>query len=159
MLNQQHPLARRESAMPVVIRRAVVVEDSVHFRALIRIALKAFGVTDVFEAADGIAALRALESYDADVVVMDWKTRGMSYLDCAHRIRRAVVNGGNPKHPIVVVTGYGCDDDPDIARAAGVDVYLGEPISIRRLYAGLVGARIDAIGTPWPPSGVSPRPQ
>ncbi len=123
------------------MRKAVIVRDNAQFGALVRIVLGSFGVADVREAGDGGEALDLLGAFDADVVVMDWKTHGMSYLDCAHRIRRAVVNAGNPKHPIVVVTGYGCDDNPDIARAAGVDVYLDEPISIRRLYAGLVGAK------------------
>ncbi len=127
-------------------RKAVVVRNGPHFHELIRIALGSFGVTEIVEAHDGDEVLEVLHSFPADMVIMDWRMGGKGYLACARGIRSAG-NDLAARSPIVVVSGYGCDDTSSTAQAAGVDVYLDRPLSIKPLYAGFLRAVGGVAGT------------
>lgn len=51
----------------------LVVDDNPFMRNLVRGTLTNIGVTKIFEARDGIAALEMIRSATPDVVVLDWE--------------------------------------------------------------------------------------
>ena len=133
--------------MTIGIDRAVVVDDNAQFRELLKMVLGSFGVTQVVEAKDGVEAMRVLDSFDADVVIMDWRMAGMDGITCARRIRNIVLSR-NPDLPIVMLSGYGDENDVRKAHDAGVDVYLTKPISMKPLLAGIQKAVSGAAARP-----------
>ena len=117
-------------------KRAVVVEDNVSMRELIQMVLGAFGVSEVVSAINGVEAISALQSAGADVVFMDWQMDVMDGLECTRRIRTGV-DGIDPKTIIVIVTGMIGEKNAEVAYAAGVDLFLEKPVSMKILQAGM----------------------
>ena len=117
-------------------KRAVVVEDNGSMRELIQMVLGAFGVSEVVSAVNGVEAISALQSAGADIVFMDWQMDVMDGLECTRRIR-AGVDGIDPKTIIVLVTGMVGEKNAEIAYAAGVDLFLEKPVSMKILHVGM----------------------
>jgi CheY-like chemotaxis protein len=67
---------------------------------------------------------------------MDWQMDVMDGLECTRRIR-AGVDGIDPKTAIVLVTGMVGEKNADTAYAAGVDLFLEKPVSVKILHAGV----------------------
>ena len=112
--------------------KVLVVEDNLHFRILVRSILGALGVPTIEEARDGAEAIEVLNSFEADLAIIDWKMDGVDGIECARRIR---AGGGdcNRDLPMIMVTGY---TEPDLLRQAheaGVDDVLPKPISAKSL--------------------------
>jgi two-component system chemotaxis response regulator CheY/two-component system phosphate regulon response regulator PhoB len=122
--------------MLIGVQKAVVVEDNPRFRELVKIVLGSLGITEVAEAKDGNDAIAVLETFDADIVIMDWTMGGMDGVTCTQHIRSGAL-GCDPDLPIVMLSGHGGDDAIRHAREAGVDVYLIKPISLRALHDGI----------------------
>jgi two-component system chemotaxis response regulator CheY/two-component system phosphate regulon response regulator PhoB len=118
------------------VSRAVIVEDIPQMRDLIRIVLSSFGAKDIVEAQNGAEAIAALKSNDVDIVIMDWKMDVMDGLECTRHIREGI-DGINQKLPIVLLTGMLGKDSEDAAYAAGVDLYLEKPFSLKTLHSGI----------------------
>jgi DNA-binding response OmpR family regulator len=76
----------------------------------------------VTSASDGRAGLEPAESYQFDVIVLDWMLPGMDGLEFARRLRRS----GNTT-PILILTAR--DAVPNIVKGldAGADDYLTNP--------------------------------
>ena len=100
--------------------RVGVADDQPLVRAGLRTVLESdAGIEVVFEAADGRAAIEALDRFRADVVLLDIRMPGMDGLTATETIRQ--------RHPgvrVVIVTTF--DEDAYIARAldAGVDGFV-----------------------------------
>ena len=120
--------------------RVLVVDDSAVTRELIcrTIAASGLPVTAVHEADDGRAAIRALATHGADVVITDLNMPGMGGVDLV----RAVRNDPVLANIVVVVV----STDASAARRKmmadlGVSGYLSKPFrpeQLRVLLAGLV---------------------
>ncbi len=110
----------------------LIVEDNLHFRTLIRTILQALGVEIVEEARDGAEAMEVLASFDADLVIIDWKMDGVDGVQCVRRIRNGEDNV-NRFMPIIMVTGYTDESLAIDARNAGVNDFLSKPISAKSL--------------------------
>jgi len=78
----------------------------------------------VITARNGEEALSKLNAEDYDVVFTDIKMPGMSGLEVAERVKAS-----RPWLPVVIVTGYGTDDNEARAEAAGVSGFLLKPLS------------------------------
>ena len=74
---------------------------------------------------DAAAALRAVESFLPDVVLLDIELPGISGYEVAKRIR-SKSNGKNIT--LIALTGRGQQDDRDHARDAGFDEHLTKPV-------------------------------
>ncbi len=122
--------------MKVKPRRAVIVEDNAQMRELIHMVLGALGITEIVSAANGAEAISALQAGGADIVFMDWQMDVMDGLECTRRIR-AGVDGIDPKTVIVLVTGMVGEKNAETAYAAGVDLFLEKPVSVKILHAGV----------------------
>jgi len=78
----------------------------------------------VIHAHDGEEALRKLASESYDVVFTDIRMPGMSGLDVAEQVKAR-----QPWLPVVIVTGYGTEENEARAEAAGVAGFLRKPLS------------------------------
>jgi len=125
-------------------RRAIIVDDSAPMRELVHMVLVAVGISEIVVVANGVEAIAALRTNGADIVFMDWQMDVMDGLECTRRIR-AGVGGIDPKTIIVLVTGMVGEKNAETAYAAGVDLFLEKPVSIKKLRAGVekvLGLRI-----------------
>lgn len=108
--------------------KVLVVEDNEHFRVLIRTVLRTLNIQDIREASDGSTALAVLESFPADLILLDYKMTPMDGISFALKLRRSP-DSPNPFAPMIMVTGCG---DPNLAREAtdaGIDEFLVKPLS------------------------------
>lgn len=78
----------------------------------------------VITARDGEEALAKLNSESYDVVFTDIRMPGMSGLEVAEQIKAR-----QPWLPVVIVTGYGTEENEARAEAAGVAGFLRKPLS------------------------------
>src|ERR1700744_5066136 len=115
----------------------LIVDDNQYMRKMIRNLLVNCGVKDIYEAADGIAALDAIRTVAPDVVILDWE---MPILNGAELVRIVRSPGGFPMRdiPIIMLTGH-CERGRVVeAVKLGVNEYLTKPVSAKAIYDRLV---------------------
>jgi DNA-binding response OmpR family regulator len=105
-------------------RTALIVEDDDATRGLFRLAL-IFEGFQVFEAADGLEALRLIEQDPPDIIILDL---GLPILS-GHDVAKEVTASAHTRRiPILVVTGSDADLD-----SLHVDCVLRKPVDLDRL--------------------------
>jgi PAS domain S-box-containing protein len=115
-------------------RRVLVVDDNVDAAVMLAALVRHLG-HDVITVHDGEQALRVVESYRPDVVLLDIGMPGLNGFEVAKRLRE---QGINPPPRIVAVTGWGKPEDQARTREAGFDMHLLKPVEeaqIRRALA------------------------
>jgi DNA-binding response OmpR family regulator len=123
--------------MPTIL----VVDDEESIRQLIRVSLRGEGY-DIVEAENGAAALRAIETTAADLVIMDILMPEMDGWTLCEELRR------HYDIPILMLTALG--DNPQVMRGfqAGTDDYMTKPFHpnelVMRVKALLRRYRIEA---------------
>lgn len=110
--------------------RILVVDDDRAIRRFLRISLRGHGFS-VAEAADGEEALRAINSFRPDVVILDLGLPDMDGVEVARRIRERA------QTPIVVLSVRERETDKVAALDAGADDYLTKPFGAGELFARL----------------------
>lgn len=112
--------------------RALVVEDNVHMRALIRSVLFALGFRSVGEAEDGESAFQFLCEEGADLILTDLSMSPVDGIAFTRRVRNAP-QSPNPYVPIIMVTGHTERHRVEAARDAGITEFLAKPITVQKL--------------------------
>ena len=112
----------KEIVMTPLKKVLVVDDDPVVGRSFERV-LSGKGYA-VITARDGEEALRKLDAEAYDVVFTDIRMPGMSGLEVAERVKAS-----QPWLPVVIVTGYGTEENETRAEAAGVAEFLRKPLS------------------------------
>ena len=107
-------------------RRVLVVDDNVDAATGLGMMLELQGHT-IQTVHDASAALRAVESFLPDIVLLDIELPGMSGYEVARRIRS---KGDGRNITLIALTGRGQQDDKDQARDAGFDEHLTKPVDI-----------------------------
>ena len=79
---------------------------------------------DVDTALNGEEGLKDIESQDYDVIFTDIKMPGMDGLEVAERIRARC-----PWTPVVVITGYGTEENEARAHVLGVKGFVRKPLT------------------------------
>jgi len=139
--------------------RALVVEDIDYNARALNIMLKQLGFT-VDLAPDGATALKHLSSRAYHAVFLDYDLPDMSGLDVARRLR---LNENKESRSLVIATtAYSTVEDRRACLDAGMDVFLGKPITPEKLQAVLAGMPPIAlpsasIDLPIDPSGLNLR--
>ena len=105
------------------IRKVLVVDDDPVVGKSFHRVLSGKGYA-VITARNGEEALNKLRSETYDVVFTDIKMPGMNGLEVAERLKET-----QPWLPVVIVTGYGTDENEARAKAAGVSGFLRKPLS------------------------------
>ncbi|HEX4408095.1 MAG TPA: response regulator [Xanthobacteraceae bacterium] len=111
----------------------LIVDDNQYMRKMIRNLLINCGIKDIYEAADGIAALDAIRTVAPDVVILDWE---MPLLNGPELIRIVRSPGvfPMPDVPIIMLTGH-CERWRVVeAVKLGVNEFLSKPVSAKAIY-------------------------
>ena len=111
----------------------LVVDDNQYTRKMVRNLLINCGVKEVFEAADGIAALDAIRSIGPDVVVLDWEMPLLSGAELVRIVRSPGVFP-MPDIPIIMLSAHGERWRVVEAVRLGVHEYLVKPVSAKSIY-------------------------
>ena len=116
--------------------RVLIVDGNWNMVRILRQILRALGMRDVKEAADGASALKAMVGFPADIILTDWEMEPMNGLEFVRRVRDA--QGGSPFVPIIMISGHTELARVVEARNAGINEYVAKPVSARSLYARIV---------------------
>ena len=115
----------------------LVVDDNQYMRKMIRNLLVNCGIKDIYEAADGIAALDSIRTVAPDVVILDWEMPLLSGPELVRIVRSPGVFP-MPDIPIIILTGH-CERWRVVeAVRLGVNEYLTKPVSAKALYDRLL---------------------
>src|SRR5712692_8521729 len=106
----------------------LVVEAEVDLCNLIRSKLEAEGHT-IFQAFDGLTALRVVDEHRPHLVVLDWMLPGMDGLSVCRKLRQ------NYLMPIIMLTARTEEIDRVLGLEVGADDYISKPFSIREVLA------------------------
>ena len=108
----------------------LVVEDSPTMRQLIAFALKRFKGARVIEAADGVDALKKLQTEKVQMILTDINMPIMDGLKLVTLIRQ---NPSLKGMPIVIITTEGAAEDRERGMALGANAYISKPIQTAHL--------------------------
>lgn len=121
--------------------RALVVDDSVMTRMVVKKTLHSLGATDVVEAGDGEAALAIVAAGGVDVIFSDWNMPIMNGLELLKSVRQQDKNV-----PFIMITTEGSRERVVDAIQHGVSDYLVKPFAPAQVrekvakWTGLVAA-------------------
>jgi DNA-binding NarL/FixJ family response regulator len=110
--------------------RAVLCDDVREFRLLLRLELELTDDIEVVgEAADGCEAVRAIDSLQPDVAIVDLVMPGLDGLEVVRQVRRTL-----PEVRLIVLSGLHASVMAEPAVEHGADRYLekGEPLPVLR---------------------------
>ncbi len=116
----------------------LIVDDNIDNLDLTWILLESEGF-DVRVAEDAESALKALETYRPDLILMDIQLPAMDGLELTRRLR---LDPALRDVMIVALSAYAMKGDADNARTAGCDHYVTKPINTRT-FAGQVRALLN----------------
>ncbi|SDJ55926.1 PAS domain S-box-containing protein [Paraburkholderia steynii] len=117
--------------------RILVVDDNHDAADSLGMLLKLYGA-DVCVVRDGPAALAALDTYRADVVLLDIGMPGMDGYEVARRVRE------KPDFhdvTLIALTGWGQEEDRRQSKDAGIDHHLVKPVNVSALERLLADTR------------------
>jgi signal transduction histidine kinase len=112
----------------------LIVEDNDVNRMIAREVLLSFGI-NVYEAADGVEALKFLSRRPVDLILMDCLMPIMDGYTTAQEIRKREVEAGASRTPIVALTANAFDEDAARSKASGMDGHLAKPYTRAQLRA------------------------
>jgi two-component system chemotaxis response regulator CheY len=111
--------------------KALIVDDSLTIRRIVKKALGIVGINDAVEAEDGCDALEAVnKTNDFDLILLDWNMPKMSGIEALRTLRQA----GN-KTPVIMVTTEAEKSRVIDAIKTGANDYLIKPFSPDQLAA------------------------
>ncbi len=108
--------------------KILLVDDSRTIRNIQKNTLKTLGYEDVFEAADGLEALAALNQQKADLMLVDWNMPNMDGITLVRKVRE-----NDPRTPIIMVTTEAEKSRVLEAVKAGVNNYVVKPFTAETL--------------------------
>lgn len=106
--------------------KTLVVDDQPEVRSMIREILLDTGMTQIFEAPDGKAAMQFIDAdFDmVDLIICDWNMPGLNGVDFLKQVRSCF-----PNLPFLMVSGN-CDKKSIMeAKVSGVSAYIRKPFS------------------------------
>ena len=113
--------------------KVMIVDDNRHMRRLVKSILNALGVMNVAEAENGADAIKRLEDFEADFLIVDWSMSPMDGITFTHHVRNDD-DSPNIYVPIIMLTGHTEAGRVMEARDAGVTEFLAKPISALQLF-------------------------
>jgi CheY-like chemotaxis protein len=133
------------------LRKVLVVDDDPVVGASFNRVLSGKGYV-VVTAHDGPEALKRLAEGDFDVVFTDIRMPGMDGIEVAERVKAK-----RPWTPVVIVTGYGSEDNEERAKAAGVAEFLRKPLS-PEMIEGSARKALHVVPSAAAPAAATPLP-
>jgi two-component system chemotaxis response regulator CheY len=100
-------------------------------RQLLALAVKKRSGVAVHEAADGLAALKALATEQFDLMFVDLNMPVLDGMKLIKKVRESETSTGAPRVRICVVTTESAQATEDQARALGADFFVRKPVARR----------------------------
>jgi len=110
--------------------KILLVDDNHHMRVLLSEVLRAIGVKEVHEAADGAEALQMLRDHPIDIVMTDLSMQPLDGIDFVRLLRNAQ-DSPNPLIPVIMITGHSTMRRVNEARDVGVNEFLSKPVTAK----------------------------
>jgi CheY-like chemotaxis protein len=129
------PSSRSKKQIEALIQSLciLVVDDNQYMRKMIRNLLINCGIKDIYEAADGIAALDSIRTVGPDAVILDWEMPLLNGPELVRIVRSPGVFP-MPDVPIIMLTGH-CERWRVVeAVKLGVNEFLSKPVSAKAIY-------------------------
>jgi len=105
-----------------IMFRTMLVEDSTSFRQVVKNNLQdQFPSMDIIEAADGIEALKEIDSYPPNLIFMDIKLPGENGLELTRKIKAS-----HPNVIITILTSYDLQEIQEVATQCKADYLLSK---------------------------------
>lgn len=111
----------------------LLVDDNRHMRLLLRQILRAFGCRNVYEATDGVEAIRILKSAPIDLILLDIAIPVLDGLETLKLIRHAT-DIPNKDIPIIMISGHTEKQNVMGAIEAGANDFIAKPVSAKAIY-------------------------
>jgi signal transduction histidine kinase/ActR/RegA family two-component response regulator len=129
------PSAREEStrvtSSSLPPARVVLVEDADDIREMLQELLEVGGHS-VWAAADGPHGVETILQVGPDIAFVDIGLPGFDGYEVARRLR---ARGATV--PLVALSGYGRQEDRQLAKQAGFDAHITKPVDVARFYAAM----------------------
>ena len=120
-------------------KRILVVDDEVKLAFLLKQSLLNLGSEYEIETANsGVEALRIIEQDPCDLVITDFRMRGMGGLELMRTIK-----SGNPETPVILMTAYGSPEIVAEAKRLDAYRYITKPFPIEEFQAIVQEALVD----------------
>jgi len=123
-VEESAPPVESKPAVPVGIRRVLIVDDNMDAAETLGMMLEILG-HETCKAHDGNAAIQAAAEYQPDIIFMDIGLPGISGHEAANRIRKDL---GMTGVFMVALSGYGTEEDRRKSLHAGFDTHLVKPL-------------------------------
>jgi len=111
--------------------KALIIDDNVHMRDLLRRLLVSLGVRDIEQAADGASGLELLKMHKFDFLMSDLEMKPMDGLEFTRHVRKG--QDHNPAVPIIMITGHADMERVRAARDAGINEFIVKPVTTKDL--------------------------
>ncbi len=112
--------------------RALVVDDDAEVRDILRAVLSRAG-HEVVDVGDGREAVEQLAAHEFDIVLLDVELPQLNGLE----VMAAVKALGQPRPPVLMISGLGSPRDVTRGLQAGASIYLTKPFKHHELMAGV----------------------
>ena len=110
------------------MKNILIVDDESYVRTLFTSVVELFEDYRVETATNGYEAVQKVMNNDYDLILMDLKMPKMSGIESIRAIRLL-----QNKTPIVIITGFASEKMKDEGMAAGGNLFLSKPVSIKEL--------------------------
>ena len=110
-------------------RTVLIADDDPRLRSLLTWTLEQ-GQFNVVEAVDGLSALETARRVQPDLYLLDVGMPGMNGIDVCRQLRAE-----NVISPILILTGFGSEEDKVAGLEAGADDYQTKPFASKELLA------------------------
>jgi CheY-like chemotaxis protein len=114
--------------------RVLIVEDNAFTRSLIAEVLFTIGFQrgNIFEAEDGLSALKLLSSERVNLVITDWRMEPMDGLTFVRKLRDEA-KSPDPFVPVIFCSAYTDQRLIENARDIGINEVIAKPININNI--------------------------
>jgi len=110
--------------------KILLVDDNHHMRVLLTEILRAIGVRQVFEAADGAEGLQLMRTHQIDIIMTDLAMQPLDGIDFVRLLRNSA-DSPNPMAPVIMITGHSTHKRVNEARDVGVTEFLSKPVTAK----------------------------
>lgn len=110
--------------------KILLVDDNQHMRIMVIEILRAVGVRHIIQASDGAQALEMMRREPVDIVITDLAMSPVDGIDFVRLLRNSP-DSPNAMCPVVMMSGHSTERRVSEARDAGVNTFLGKPITAR----------------------------
>ncbi|MCR4377432.1 MAG: response regulator [Rhodospirillales bacterium] len=108
----------------------MIVDDNAFMRTTLRRILEYFGAQRMQEAPDGTEALKIMQNWEPDIVLLDWEMSPLNGIEFTKMLRSSH-HDAERFVPVILISGHSEQWRIAEARDAGVTEYLAKPVSAK----------------------------